>query len=363
MPRVAIGRAERAPRLIDSAERRGDGQIERRAAAQQSVDGLELAVDERGGHRSVRVGAVVAEQIDERHLRPALARHATRADERQRLAESTRIRLRTGVEERARDLDDVRRHRLVPDRILGDELEQRRLPEVIAALEHDAFVHEVRMEREMSAQAVEIAVVGENHGRAKRFVLDAVDVGAVELRALVALDVLLEPRPSVEAVLARDREMRVGQSQRGRADLRVARGVKARVKLANTLKRVELPRAEVGEQILRLVLQMVEVGTRGQALRRHGTPLSLWRPTSAATGRKVRSRSNRSTIESGLLSCPRTGRASLRTCDASTAARWPQAPSRTSKRESLETSRPAHRVSDAPALRVRPRVWAANLQS
>ena len=91
----------------------------------------------------------------------------------------------------------------MPDRVFGDELEQRRLPEVIAALEHDAFVHEVRMAREMSAQSVEIAVVGENHGRAKLRVLDAGDVGAVELRALVALDVLLEARPSVEAVLAR----------------------------------------------------------------------------------------------------------------------------------------------------------------
>jgi hypothetical protein len=100
-------------------------------------------------------------------------------------------------------------------------------------------------------------------------------VGAVELRALVALDVLLEPRPSIEPILARDREMRVRQSQRGRSDLRVAGRVKAREKLTNALERVELPRAEVDEQILRLVLQMVEVGTRGQALGRHRTPLSL----------------------------------------------------------------------------------------
>jgi hypothetical protein len=84
--------------------------------------------------------------------------------------------LRTGIEDRPRDGNDVGRQRATPNRIFRDELEQRRIPEVVAAFEQDTLADQRRMGIEVRPQAVNVTGIEEVDRASKDWILNSLMV-------------------------------------------------------------------------------------------------------------------------------------------------------------------------------------------
>ena len=67
------------------------------------------------------------------------------------------------------------------DRVLCDELEERRISKVVAALEHDALADHTWMAEEVVAQTIHIAIVEEIDGVAKDRIVDSLVMRAIKL--------------------------------------------------------------------------------------------------------------------------------------------------------------------------------------
>ena len=92
---------------------------------------------------TVRIGSVIAEQINQWKLHAALKRHTSGGDQRQRVLQCRSF--ETGFENHPRHLDNVVRKFAMPDWILSRELQQGWIPKVVSALEDDALMRQFRI--------------------------------------------------------------------------------------------------------------------------------------------------------------------------------------------------------------------------
>ena len=180
MALVVVSRGKGFARRLDLARRRRSDQVDTSATTDQCLDRLPFTVDESRPHGAIRTGTEVAQQVDERDLHAALARHAARTHETERHVHRSLIGASARLEDGASYLDDVRRQAVVTNRILRHELEQRRLAKVVAPFEHDVLLDQTGMLREVLAQAVGIAVIEQLDGSTKGHVLDALVMGSIE---------------------------------------------------------------------------------------------------------------------------------------------------------------------------------------
>ena len=81
-------------------------------------------------------------------------------------------------------------------RVLGNELQQRRIPEVVTAFEQDPLTDETRMVHQMDAQTIRIAIVKQVYRTAERRVFNPLVLRKVKTRAVGFLDMSSEPCPA-----------------------------------------------------------------------------------------------------------------------------------------------------------------------
>src|SRR5262249_321359 len=136
---------------------------------------------------------------------------------------------------RACHVDDVGRQAVMPNGVLGDELQESWISEVVAAFEGDALASEARMAAEVLAQAVDVAVIEELHRAPEGRALDALVMRAIEGIAAGGGHMALQARPTRETVLPGDGQVRVGESERRGRDFLVRGAREARMELTNPL--------------------------------------------------------------------------------------------------------------------------------
>ena len=85
------------------------------------------------------------------------------------------------------------------------------------------------------------------------------------LRERVRADALLELRPMLETVLARDDELRIAQAERARGDGSIVRVLELRMPPPDAVERVALAATPRVDKLTRLALRNVEMRTWGQA--------------------------------------------------------------------------------------------------
>jgi hypothetical protein len=179
MSLVGSGREHGRARRIDLTCRRGGNQIETSAPTDERCHRLPLTVSESRLHGTVWIGTEVAQQIDEWHLHPAFAWHAAGTYKAQRHIDRVRIGSGAGIENGMSHLDDVGREAVVAHRILRNELQKRRLAEVVAPIEHHPLVNQAGMTVEMAAQALHVTVIEKVDGSTKSNVPDALVMGSI----------------------------------------------------------------------------------------------------------------------------------------------------------------------------------------
>lgn len=134
---LPVGGARRGPEVRDvvrssGASRRRKGQ--RRAAFEKPLGRRDLAVREGREKSPVGIRAGIAEHVDELALHPALARDPSRAHQAERvidlLSKAALVMTFRRVQDRACHVGDVLRQPAVADRVLRDEPEEVRPPEI-----------------------------------------------------------------------------------------------------------------------------------------------------------------------------------------------------------------------------------------
>ena len=134
-----VGAWKHLARIFNATGRSGGGQVDLRSAADQRVHGVEFAMSKRRPHGAIGIGSLVAQEIDEWNLHATLAWYPARAHKPECRVDATFIRCCARVENHSSHLDDVWRQVVVAHGILGDELKERRIPEVVTPFEHDAL--------------------------------------------------------------------------------------------------------------------------------------------------------------------------------------------------------------------------------
>src|SRR6266571_7338492 len=145
MPLLGIRDGKVPLRSFDAASRGGCDQVYSRATTNQRVNCFEFTVTEGREHRAIRISAVVAQQIDQRDLHTTFAWHAARTYKPERRGDRALIHSSVRVENRSGHLDNVRRQAVVADRVLCDKLQERRVAEIVAALERDPLTRDTWM--------------------------------------------------------------------------------------------------------------------------------------------------------------------------------------------------------------------------
>ncbi|MGA2538025.1 MAG: hypothetical protein ABSF53_18580 [Terracidiphilus sp.] len=182
----------------------------------------------------IGIGSTGAEQLDERNLRAAFPRDAPRTNQPECFVQRRLV--HTVVKNDFGDSDDVLRHAAAADGIFRDEFEQRGIAEVVAALEANPLPRQLRVQPQVGAQSGLVAGVHQIDGAAEKGILDALMMGQVEpVGGRGPFDARLEPRPSGEAMLAGDGELRIAEFYCGGKNLGVGSAGEARMELANKL--------------------------------------------------------------------------------------------------------------------------------
>src|SRR5262252_1470813 len=96
-----------------------------------------------GPDGGIQIRSTIAEQVDERNLHMALARNAAGGDEHHSFIQSGLI--DPGIDDDPCHLDDVCCKRAASNWILGDELEQRGIAEVVSSFKQNMLAAETRM--------------------------------------------------------------------------------------------------------------------------------------------------------------------------------------------------------------------------
>ena len=146
-------------------------------------------------------------------------------------------------------------------RILRDELQQRGIAKVISTFEEHTPLRDIGMLHEMYSQGGGIACIEKIDCPAEYRILDALmmrQVQTVGQRRL--LDVALQAGPTGKSRFARDGELDIAELQLGSEDFRVRRTVKSRVKFAEALRYFRQAGDVSLQQVLRLMLEVVEIG-------------------------------------------------------------------------------------------------------
>lgn len=133
LPLATVRGRQQATDIFNAAKRRRDGQSNSSSTANQCAKRLKRAVKSCRFHRTVRVGTVIAEEIDQGNLLPALLRYAAGCHKCQR--DFTLCHGGAGIKNRLGDFHDVLGHGAMADRVFSDKLEQGRVLEVVPAWE------------------------------------------------------------------------------------------------------------------------------------------------------------------------------------------------------------------------------------
>ncbi|MDB5691995.1 MAG: leucyl aminopeptidase family protein [Alphaproteobacteria bacterium] len=235
---VTLGRARAGQplaRLRRHAQGRGDGQREVRTAAQERSRRLHLAMGESRLEGARRIGAMAAEELDEAILQPGFARDTAGRNQSQRLVESRSIVAASRGEDDSGNGDGVGRQSPPPHRVFGDEGEEIRVAEVIAAFEPHSLPRHVGMRGQMRDKPGLVAGIHQRDGPTEILVLDPFMMWELGLR-VGPLEMRLEARPACEAIFPSDGEQDVAPLQDCGCDGRIPGPPKTRQELAKTLQ-------------------------------------------------------------------------------------------------------------------------------
>src|ERR1700691_946921 len=127
-------------KLFRLSQSRENCQIRLRTQPAQLMHRFEFSMKNSRLKRGIRVGAVCAQDLDERYLYLAFAGHTARCNQAQGVVDRPVFRPR--FEDGHCNIDNIRRQGAMPDWVLCNEFQQTRIAEVVAALEENALVNE-----------------------------------------------------------------------------------------------------------------------------------------------------------------------------------------------------------------------------
>ena len=244
--------------ILNAIQHRCNRQIDMRTARNQGCHRLKITMQSGRMDCAVRISSVVAKQIDQRNLNAALMGHAARRHQRQR--HIARSLIRPGIKNHLRDFDNILRQLPMPNRILGNELQQRRAMKVIPTLEFDMLMNKLRMLFQMIAQSCRVSRIKQIHRSTKHGIFNSLMVRQLQAaREFRRLHMRLQPRPAFEAVLARDRELRIAQPQRAFKNLGIGSALETRIEFADALRDSAIVGGVPFEQIFGLIFEVVKV--------------------------------------------------------------------------------------------------------
>ena len=91
------------------------------------------------------------------------------------------------------------------NRILGDEFEQSWITKVVAALENDVLMHDIRMLLQVGPQSRYIACIEKIHGATKGGLFNSLIVPQIQtIGERWSFNVFFQPRPAWKSIFARD---------------------------------------------------------------------------------------------------------------------------------------------------------------
>src|SRR5262245_62067844 len=119
-------------------------------------------------------------------------------------------------------------------------------------------------------QTFNVTRIEQIHSSSKRHVFNTLMV--LDLKIVCGgwlLDMSLQSRPARKPALPRNRQLRVAQPQLCFEDLVIGGFLKLRMELPEPLRDLRIARRMRHEQILRLILEMVEIRVRWKTFNRH----------------------------------------------------------------------------------------------
>src|ERR1700691_1923756 len=130
-------------KLFRLSQSRENCQIRLRTQPDPLIARFEFSMKNSRLKRGIRVGAVCAQDLEERYLYLAFAGHTARCNQAQGVVDRSVFRPR--FEDGHRNIDNIRTQGAMPDRVLCNEFQQAGIAEVVAALEKNALVNEARV--------------------------------------------------------------------------------------------------------------------------------------------------------------------------------------------------------------------------
>ena len=156
---------KQAQEMLHAPEGCRYGQCERGSAGDEGLCRGKLSVADGRLQCSIGPGTAGAEKIDQRNLHAAFARNPARRHKAQRLLQRESI--RAGIDEHFGNLDDIFGQAAAPNGILGDELNQRGIAEIVVAFKDDPLPHQRHMPAQIGSQSFGIAGIDQVDGVAK----------------------------------------------------------------------------------------------------------------------------------------------------------------------------------------------------
>ncbi len=275
---------EQKTKLIRTSKRSRDRHVHLCPFVDQRQHRIMFIKDRSQPNRFVRIRSILTQQRNQLARHPTLPSHATRSNQHQRLI--ARRLLWSRLQYHASDIENVRRQRAMPYRILRDKLQQRRRPKIILPFKQHVLFHQLRMILQQPSQPDRIARIQQIHGTTKRRILNPLVMRQVDpIRQRRPLHMPLQPSPARKPMRSSNRKLRVAQTKARIKDLRIRATFEARMKLANHLSALRQTRRMLLQQIFSLMFQMIEIPLRRENEYRHNE-LPFARPGPLAMGRK-----------------------------------------------------------------------------
>ena len=122
------------------------------------------------------------------------------------------------------------------NRILSHEFQQRWIPKVVPAFENSLLMHEIRMLIQSLAQTNDITRIQKFHSPAKRCVFNSLLMRQIQpIGERWFFNVPFQTRPARESIFARDRKLRVTESELSFKNFSIFSPAEARVKFPDPL--------------------------------------------------------------------------------------------------------------------------------
>ena len=170
---LIVGMGKQSTEVFDASESCRDGKSHGSAALDERMHGLKFAVSYRRKHRTVWIGSMIAEQLNQGNLDAALARNTAGGNEPERFVDcglsciGIQFDIQAGIENDLGEGDYVGGQSAVADWIFGDELQQRRVAKVISTLEDDVLTYELWVTFQMNPQTRNIPCIQKVYSLAK----------------------------------------------------------------------------------------------------------------------------------------------------------------------------------------------------